>query len=134
MKLPTDATLKKYGLLPLEWADLYNKRNGCCHICGRKFEDGKRVNVDHEHVKGWKHMEPHERKQFIRGLLCYTCNKFMIMKGMTSDKLWKGYLYMRSYEVRITAHSLEQQELLTKNVKKRRTNKPTKTTNRKSHE
>lgn len=102
---PTDPTLKKYGLSKMDWLELYRRKDGCCHICGRKFEIGHRVNVDHEHVRGWKHMPPEERKHYVRGLLCYTCNKFMVMRGMTSDRLWNGYQYMRNWEVRVRAPS-----------------------------
>lgn len=101
-RLPRDVTLKKYGLSVVDWIELYTRHNGCCHICGRSFH-GIRANVDHEHVRGWKQMPPEERKLHIRGLLCYTCNKFMMMRGITSDKLFRGYQYMRGWEVRVRA-------------------------------
>lgn len=107
--LPTTATLKKYGLTSLEWLQLYNSHMGRCGICGRSFE-GIRVNIDHVHVRGWKKMAPEERKRHIRGLLCYNCNKFMVMRGITSEKLYKGWQYMRAFETRITPQSLIEQK------------------------
>ena len=100
--LPSQVTLKKYGLSVVDWVELYTRKNGCCHVCGRSFH-GIRANIDHEHVRGWKQMTPAQRKQHIRGLLCYTCNKFMMMRGITSDKLLRGYQYMRGWEVRVQA-------------------------------
>ena len=112
--IPADATLKKYGLSFGEWLDLYNRQGGKCGICRRDFQAGRRINVDHEHVKGWKHMPPEERKQHVRGLLCYTCNRFMLMKGVSSDRLFQAWQYMRNWEVRITKDALTKQEKKTR--------------------
>lgn len=103
ISFPTPTTLRKYGLSKMEWLELYRKQKGQCGICHRDFQVGHRINVDHEHVRGWKKMAPSERKEHIRGLLCYTCNKFMVMRGVTSMKLYNGWQYMRAYEVRVTA-------------------------------
>lgn len=99
-RMPAASTLKKYGLSLPDWIELFNRKNGCCHICGRSFE-GRRANIDHVHVRGWKKMAPEQRRGYIRGLLCYQCNKFMVMRGITSEKLYQGWQYMRAYEVRV---------------------------------
>lgn len=56
---------KVYGLLPGEYAALYELQDGRCFICQRATGTGKRkLAVDHDHVTN----EP-------RGLLCSLCNK-----------------------------------------------------------
>ena len=107
--LPTKVTLKKYGLTTVEWLEIFRSQNGCCGICGKPFEAGKRINIDHLHVRGWKDMLPERRKTYIRGLLCYTCNRFMLMRGVNSEKLYKGWQYMRNWEVRLTPEKLAAQ-------------------------
>ncbi len=103
--IPADSTLKKYGLTFGEWMDFYNQQHGACAICHSPFKLGHRVNVDHVHVKGWNRMAPELRKQYVRGLLCYQCNKFAAMRGMTSTKAWNLWMYMRAFEVRVRGES-----------------------------
>ncbi len=121
MNLPTEQTLHKYGLTMGEWIDLYNKKNGCCHICGRSFKD-IRANIDHEHVKGWNKMAPAQRKQYVRGLLCYQCNKFMVMRGVNAMKLWDAWLYMRAWEVRVTSGNVNTGQQVVQRCDVRHTN------------
>ncbi len=102
---PSDATLHKYGLSYNEWLALYWEQKGKCAICHNNFKPGSRINVDHQHVKGWNKMAPEQRKGYIRGLLCFTCNRFMVMRGVTSTKLWNAWMYMRNFEVRVRAES-----------------------------
>lgn len=126
-RISSPATLKKYGLSLTDWIEMFNKQKGCCAICKTPFGE-KRINVDHAHVKGWKKMAPEQRREFVRGLLCYQCNKFMVMRGVTSTKLWNAYFYMRNFEVRITAESLRSQQ-----VGEGLSNKPKRTTHQKAH-
>ncbi len=101
--LPSAATLKKYGMELGDWIDLFNKQGGKCAICHNEFKN--RINVDHAHVKGWNKMAPSDRRRYVRGLLCYTCNKFAAMRGMTSTKAWNLWMYMRAFEVRVRGES-----------------------------
>ncbi|MBV8433913.1 MAG: hypothetical protein JO029_06505 [Candidatus Eremiobacteraeota bacterium] len=74
---------RKYGISLDELADLLMQQNGCCAICGRRWQDcisAKRAQydvrflqylcVDHDHVT---------RK--VRGLLCNGCNTAIGMFG-----------------------------------------------------
>jgi hypothetical protein len=45
------------------YADLLQKQNGVCAICGRP-PSNRKLNLDHDH-----------KEMKIRGLLCYRCNK-----------------------------------------------------------
>ena len=49
-------------------------QNGLCAICGG-INDGRALAIDHAHVSGFLGMPPHERAQYVRGLLCDSCNK-----------------------------------------------------------
>lgn len=97
MKVPTKVTLKKYGLSEQEWIDLYNKHDGCCHVCLKPFLDGRRVYTEHEHVKGWKQMPPGERKLYVRGLAHFICNNRILTKGVTPEMLRKAADYLERF-------------------------------------
>lgn len=62
---------KTYGIT----LDIWNKmkENGCW-ICGRK--EG-RLNVDHRHVKGYKHLSSEEKAKEVRSCLCFMCNTML---------------------------------------------------------
>lgn len=77
---PSTKTLDKYGLTLLEWVRLAGA--GFCQVCGRKPSTGRLV-VDHEHAKGWKKMNPEQRKTYVRGLTCWNCNYRYLAKGMS---------------------------------------------------
>lgn len=93
----SEKTLKKFGLSQDEWQALYYKFDGKCHICKRSLE-GKHANVDHEHVRGWKKMPPNKRKQFVRGLACFQCNRLLLQKSVTIKKLKAATAYLEEYE------------------------------------
>ena len=90
---PTPTTLKKYGLSAEEWQVLYDIQEGKCAICGKAPSTG-RLNIDHNHVLGWKKLDPSERKKYIRGLLCYVCNHRILTRGVTSEKLRSAADYL----------------------------------------
>jgi hypothetical protein len=54
---------KKYGINADEFNNLLEKQNGCCAICGKKYEKRLRFSVEHDHISGK-----------IRGITCHKCN------------------------------------------------------------
>ena len=102
MKIPSRQTLRKYGISEQDYIKLYNKYGGRCHVCLRKQSPKatRALHVEHEHVKGWKDMPPEQRKQFIRGLSCYTCNRFRLTKGTTYKTAKNLLRYLERYEQR----------------------------------
>ena len=95
----TKQTLNKYGLTEKEWQVLYDKYGGACHLCRKKYITAKRnLHIDHEHVPGWKNLPPDERKKHIRGLTCYTCNRFRLTRGTTLETAKKMVTYFKNYE------------------------------------
>jgi hypothetical protein len=92
---PTTATLSKYGLSAESWAIIGESQGWTCP-CGRVPGTG-RFNIDHEHVRGWKAMAPVDRRRYVRGLVCWTCNMFTLAKGTTSERLRRLADYLDAY-------------------------------------
>jgi hypothetical protein len=62
-----------YGLLPGEYATLYEIQGRCCAICRRATGATRRLAVDHDHaVEAEQGM-----RQSVRGLLCKPCNRML---------------------------------------------------------
>lgn len=99
MNLPSKQTLKKYGLTEDEWLSLYNKYGGRCHVCLRIPQNATRnMHVDHEHIPNWIKLPPEERKRHVRGLICYSCNRFRLTKGTTRKTAKNLHRYLERYE------------------------------------
>lgn len=95
MKIPTKTTLRKYGLSQFEWIRLYQHKQGRCWVC---YKEPTRLVIDHQHVKGWKKMDPSERKLYVRGLLCWTCNFYFLRRGMSRNVANSISEYLEFYE------------------------------------
>jgi len=99
---PTPVTLRKYGLDEASWREHLDRQGGVCGACG-KIPKTNRLVIDHEHVRGWKAMAPELRRQFVRGLLCWTCNGFRLARGATVENLKGAASYLEAYEERKAA-------------------------------
>lgn len=99
VNVPKPATLKRYGLSEAEWCAMLDAQGGVCAVCKRVPTTG-RLCTDHEHVKGWKKMPPEQRKQYVRGLLCWTCNSFYLARGITVDRARNVVSYLDQYQTR----------------------------------
>jgi ssDNA-binding Zn-finger/Zn-ribbon topoisomerase 1 len=86
-----------YGLTKKEWLEMFREQGYVCPICGRG--DRKMV-TDHYHVRGWKNMEPKEKKKWVRGLLCMWCNYRILRTGITLEKLRNAVAYLEKWEAR----------------------------------
>lgn len=73
------------------------EQDGKCAICLR---DGVRLVIDHEHVAGWKHMDPPTRKQYVRGLICDRENHWILSRYATIWLLQEAAKYLKRYEER----------------------------------
>lgn len=96
---PTKTTLKKYGLSEQEWKAYLDFQGGVCAVCKKEPTKG-RLCIDHEHVKLWKKMPPDQRKQFVRGLLCWVCNSHYLFRGITIERSQNVTLYLQQYAAR----------------------------------
>lgn len=96
---PTDKTLEKYGLTKKDYKEHWKRHNGFCPICGTRPKNG-RFNIDHEHVKGWAKMPPEKRKLFVRGLVCFFCNRYYLARAININKAANIMDYLSEYELR----------------------------------
>lgn len=96
---PSPATLKKYGLSVEEWKIILDSQEGKCFVCEKVPKKGRLV-IDHEHVKGWSKMEKDQRKQYVRGLLCWFCNHYYLSRGISIAKSQRVTKYLEIYEAR----------------------------------
>jgi hypothetical protein len=60
-------TIKRHGVTPEQYGEMFNKQEGKCAICGKHQDKLKSsLHVDHNH-----------ETNKIRGLLCYKCNSVL---------------------------------------------------------
>lgn len=98
IRLPTKATLRKYGLSQDDFVHLWERQQGQCPICHRLFDEKVRAVIDHLHAPRWKKMPPDKRKRYVRGLLCLYDNRRMLPKGMTLQRARNIVLYLEKFE------------------------------------
>jgi hypothetical protein len=96
---PTDVTLKKHGLTPDEWRAMLDRQGGVCGACGTE-PPSHRLNIDHEHVRGYWDMPAERKRKYHRGLVCYMCNKYRLARGATVDNLARASRYLANYAAR----------------------------------
>lgn len=95
----SDKTLSKYGIDWVGWVALFLAQGSVCAVC-KKLPPSGRLVIDHEHVKGWKKLPPEQRKRLVRGILCWTCNLFVVGRGATIARLLSAAEYLRKSEAR----------------------------------
>lgn len=84
VRVPAEDTLKKHGLDIEWWRREVAALKGRCPICGEKKD---RLVIDHLHIRGWKMLPRPERRPYVRGLACITCNHFILTRYATPQKL-----------------------------------------------
>lgn len=99
IKPPTTATLRRYGIVEGDWLALLAAQGWRCPVCERAA-GGLRLNVDHEHVPGWKRMPPEERATYVRGVICVRCNWRVVGHHADPDELERVVDYLRAYDAR----------------------------------
>lgn len=99
VRMPSDATLRKYGVTTAEWEAILHRQGWVCAVC-KKVPDNGRLCLDHEHVKGWKKMPAEERRKYVRGMLCYFCNHYYVGRAITVAKAQGVLDYLTAYEAR----------------------------------
>src|SRR5271167_40528 len=63
----------RYGITIEQFEEMLIKQNGLCAICNNLPEEGKRLNVDHDH-----------KTNKVRALLCRNCN---LLIGHANDQI-----------------------------------------------
>lgn len=75
---------REYGLTVNDYELMLKAQHGVCAICERP-SIGRRLSVDHEHIKGFKDFRVEDKKKYVRGLLCFQCNKYLIGRRKRID-------------------------------------------------
>lgn len=101
IRIPTSATLAKYGLSEADYVKIIESQGGVCAVCEQSPSSG-RLCVDHFHATGWKKMKPSDRKLFVRGLLCFFCNTRYMGRGINIRKARNVVSYLEDFEARIS--------------------------------
>lgn len=92
-----DSYLKrKYGISNEDFENLSRAQGGSCFICGA-LPKSRNLHVDHVHVKGYKKLPPGEKILYVRGLLCFQCNKLLMGRGMTREKAKRIVEYLSRF-------------------------------------
>lgn len=99
IKVPTSATLKKYGLTALEWLTMLEEQSWVCPIMGATPGTGRFV-IDHEHVPGWAKMPPEERKLYVRGLVSWYANHAYLGRGISVERAANVLAFLTRYQMR----------------------------------
>lgn len=99
IKPPSPVTLRRYGLTAAAWLGLLRAQGWRCPIC-RKSGAAVRWNTDHDHVPGWRYMEPKERRRYVRGVLCAYCNHRRVNSRMSAREALAIADYLAAYEAR----------------------------------
>ena len=74
------ALKRRYGITPEQYDKMLERQGGGCAVCGKAPKPGaRRLAVDHDHST-----------KVVRGLLCFTCNKYRVAKN---DAFWAGMVY-----------------------------------------
>ena len=105
---PAAQTLATYGLTQDEWIALLKAQDWKCPIClqgNDRPKTGRQAlwNTDHEHVPRWAQMPPEERKKYVRGILCYHCNRRVLGNLRDHEKVQRMADYLRAYHERRSA-------------------------------
>lgn len=97
--VPTVATLRKYGMTVDEWLTIAEAQGMSCAICRRVPKSG-RLCIDHQHVKGWKRMNPEDRRRYVRGVICFLCNGKCVNKWMNVERAAAVLEYLTKYRAK----------------------------------
>lgn len=97
--VPSTKTLDKYGLTFVLWQHIAALQGYTCGVCGKLPSTG-RLHIDHEHVKGFAKLDIWEKRNHVRGLLCWICNHFFARRGMTEEKARRLVKYLVAYAER----------------------------------
>lgn len=97
IRIPQPRTLARYGLTEVGWLMLLESQGWACAVCGKADAT---FNTDHEHVKGWKRMPPEERVKYVRGILCWWDNRYVVQSNISAATSENITAYLKKYEAR----------------------------------
>ena len=97
IRIPLPRTLSKYGMTASDWLAIMHRQDWKCPIC--TMSNTINVwNIDHQHVPGWNKMIASERKRYVRGVLCWRCNKKSAPSNLSAADARRLAAYLEIYE------------------------------------
>ena len=84
--------VRKYGLKPGQYDEMFRNQAGGCAICGTPPRSGRRLDVDHCHGSGT-----------VRGLLCTDCNLTLGKMQDSPERLRAAAAYVEQFQDNTTA-------------------------------
>lgn len=99
VRVPQPKTLEKYGLTRESWIAILRSQGGVCAICGKLPPSGI-MHTDHEHVKGYKYLPYEQRSLYVRGILCFKCNGYLVRHWVTLENCRLTVTYLEAYRNR----------------------------------
>lgn len=94
---PQPRTLGRYGITADDWLALLECQGWKCAVCERT---GRKWNTDHEHVPGWMKMPDDRRRIYVRGILCWHCNRRVVPSNLSAADARRVHTYLDTYEKR----------------------------------
>lgn len=99
VQVPSEPTLKKYGLDEQMWLAILQAQGWVCPICEKPSSTGRYV-VDHFHAPKYKELSPEDKRSLIRGITCWFCNHSYLGRGITVEKARNVLAYLEDFEAR----------------------------------
>lgn len=100
IRIPVAKTLRIYGITENEWIKLLKSQDWKCAVCRREKATW---NTDHEHIPGWKKLTPNQRRIYVRGILCWYCNRHVVDSNLSVESARRLTEYLEKYESRRNA-------------------------------
>ena len=87
-----------YGISFEQYESMLESQGWVCKICSKPHTEAQPLHVDHVHVAGWGSMSAEERRKYVRGLVCGSCNRALGLMKDRPDLLRKAADYLVSEE------------------------------------
>ncbi len=94
---PADVRYRRtYGITLREYEKILESQGGKCAICGcPPPASGRRLHLDHKHVRGFKKMPASEKRKYIRGVICWRNNSGLAKFRDDASALANASTYLR---------------------------------------
>jgi|WetSurSiteA1Bulk_404760.scaffolds.fasta_scaffold00089_5 hypothetical protein len=91
--------IKLFGITIDEYYHMFDSQNGRCAVCGRpQSECSRAFAVDHIHIDGYEKFSIQEKRKYVRGLLCVSCNTALGKLQDDPEILQNAIDYLLSYQ------------------------------------
>jgi len=85
--------IRNYGITVLEYKAILEQQGGVCWICSRPPATLS-LSVDHKHEKGERKLDLRLRRNRVRGLACYPCNKALGIMRDNAEAFARAAVYL----------------------------------------